>query len=341
MWGGGICVGIIPALLGGSAICQAASFDCSTARRPQERVICANPALSDLDGKLGKLYQERRRTLGSSGQALLRTSQKSWLHFIALTCAVDGSGLPQDTAEVSAQERDAADCLTRAYNSRVGQLERVGRSEGPFVFNSVDLFAATLSPDAAGEGASARYSVSHVSYPQIDSPSTKAAAEFNSRVARQIVTAGDCGIGDYDLDYDLGLVTAGMVSLRWTDSTYCHGTPHGFGGSRAEIYVLGEFVRLASAADIFGPAQGWQAKLQDLLWKNLQDSGWRSPRDGEEAQIRSELLRENRWFISKDGLQVSFNSYDGGCYACTPPPVTAGWSEILPLLPSHSILRRH
>jgi uncharacterized protein len=86
--------------LGGSSF--AASFDCGHAALPREKMICSDPALSDLDSKLGRLYQERRELLSPHGAALLQTSERSWLQYTATVCPLvlpsgaDGQPQPKD-----------------------------------------------------------------------------------------------------------------------------------------------------------------------------------------------------------------------------------------------------
>ncbi len=81
-----------------------ASFDCSKAVRPVEKLICADEGLSELDGHVSALFS--RAVYASSAPEELRVSQRRWLR----------------------QERDGCTsktCLELSYRSRRLQLERI------------------------------------------------------------------------------------------------------------------------------------------------------------------------------------------------------------------------
>jgi uncharacterized protein len=102
------------ALVAGNA--SAASFDCKQARSPDEKAICANLALNDKDVRMALLYDINRKTLAMGGRGALQDAQWRWLR--------DRRGCGANRA-----------CLNRAYDRRLGELERsmerIYRS-GPF-----------------------------------------------------------------------------------------------------------------------------------------------------------------------------------------------------------------
>ncbi len=57
---------------------MAASFDCSKAASPAEKLICASPALSTLDEDLAQLYKQRLAASPADGKQL-RAEQRRWL----------------------------------------------------------------------------------------------------------------------------------------------------------------------------------------------------------------------------------------------------------------------
>lgn len=57
----------------------AASFDCAKASTHVENMICANPQLSDLDGRLGQLYTELKDSLTKVDKEALQKEQGAWL----------------------------------------------------------------------------------------------------------------------------------------------------------------------------------------------------------------------------------------------------------------------
>ena len=91
------------ALVAGSA--SAASFDCNQARSPDEKAICADLALNDKDVRMALLYDINRKTLAMGGRGALQDAQGRWLR--------DRRGCGPNRA-----------CLNRAYDRRLGELER-------------------------------------------------------------------------------------------------------------------------------------------------------------------------------------------------------------------------
>jgi hypothetical protein len=289
--------------------------------------------------------------LTPAGQLLLKMSQKSWLHYIGIVCPMAPFGtrqnpLPPDPSVryMVLQKREPVKCLTEVYKERLEQISQAGQALGPYIFNRVDQFAAAPSGDDTGGHMG--FFVAHVAYPQIDSPVTPAANKWNRKMVQQITTTGECREGDCcideedcEIDYKVGVVSHGVVSVRWDNYAYGHGLAHGMDETSVETYVIGTSLRPLTAADIFGTSKDWEGKLERLLWKKVQDSGWSYPPNLQSDEIQEDLLEDSRWFLNKDGLEVVFTSYDGGCYACTPPPVIASWNELLPLMSPDSVLR--
>lgn len=78
----------------------AASFDCAKAASAAEKTVCADRELSELDGKLGAAFKQALG--GAADKEKLKVAQRAWL-----------------------KQRDAcpdAACLTRLYQSRLGEL---------------------------------------------------------------------------------------------------------------------------------------------------------------------------------------------------------------------------
>lgn len=65
---------------------QGASFDCSKATTNLEKQICNNPAISKLDEKIGKLYQEVLYKADEEQKQRLVAEQKHWLKHTRNTC---------------------------------------------------------------------------------------------------------------------------------------------------------------------------------------------------------------------------------------------------------------
>ena len=104
----------------------AASFDCAKAAAPVEKMICASPEVSALDGQLGALYGQAK-----SAEAV-RASQRDWLANVRNKCGT-------------------TDCLVQAYTARIADL----RNTAPVAAAACAVTSASLLGDwhnSSGEG---------------------------------------------------------------------------------------------------------------------------------------------------------------------------------------------
>jgi uncharacterized protein len=308
-----------------------ASFDCHHAASPREQLICSDPELSTLDRRLAQIYREKRALLSPKGAELLKDSERSWLRFISTVCGPEANSQP-----------DQKDCLKQDYTDRLEDLGKVAQKVGSFVFNRIDLYAAEPSNDNTGSDPG--FYIQHVSYPQIDNASSPELIAWNRQNVLSLSNDSYCDSdpNDYSIDYELGIANAHIISVQWSHSTYCHGTPHGFWTVNVWNTVLSSHPRPLTESDLFGPGAAWEKPLQERLWRQLLESGWRPPENQSEDDIKSQLedefVRPNKWFFTDSGLRISFNADDGGCSACTPQPITLPWAELKPLLSKHSIV---
>lgn len=311
---------LLGCLLLAPASTKAASFDCARATLAREKTICAIPELSALDDRLGQLYAERKARLSAKGKDMLATSQKSWLRFVSVICTAT-----ERTAALG-EFWTPAKCLKSAYESRLEELEQVGVTLGPFMFTRIDAYKASPADDTTG---SFPGSVTvHAAYPRIDAPDTPITRAWN---ARMVVTPAsgddDC---DIDTDYHLNHASPRLISVTKSNFMYCHGAPHGYGGSAVLNIVLGSPLRDVTADDLLRP--GWQAHLDDLAWRELQAQGWEPQDQTAKAAILDAVKTPSRWVFTPEGLSVSFNPYEGGCYICQPAPITLRWDALAPVL---------
>ena len=94
----------------------AASFDCATATARDERAVCVNRELSDLDVRMATLYEVLTHLVAMGQRGQLQDQQKAFLAFRA-TCG----------GRVS--------CIRGAYRNRIAQLEtglQAIYARGPF-----------------------------------------------------------------------------------------------------------------------------------------------------------------------------------------------------------------
>ena len=308
------------------------SFSCAHATASQDQAICSDQALSALDGRLAQLYRERRALLSPQGAKLLQDSQREWLRFITVVCPPTPPAIPAG--------RDQKGCLKRQYTERLADLHQAAQRIGPYLFNNVSHYAAQPAQDATG--ALTGFVVQTVSFPQIDNADSAERVAWNLKNLRTLPRETDCGDGgDEAIGYEIGYANARLISVAWSDWTYCHGTAHGFGDVTVENTVLSPHLRPLVAQDVFGPGTSWVAPLQDRFWAALLQSGWKPPENQAEdikSQLEAKFIDPEQWLFTADGLNISFSAYEGGRYTCTPQPLTLHWSELKPLFTNGSVV---
>jgi len=104
-------------LLGASA-----SFDCRQASTQTEKMICANPELSDADGRLGKTFKKLQTSLPKSQLTQLQQEQREWL-------------TQRDQYLLEECWKDTA-CAVQFYEERIAELE-TKMSVGDKVYGTV------------------------------------------------------------------------------------------------------------------------------------------------------------------------------------------------------------
>ncbi len=95
------------ALRAASVAAGAPSFDCTKARTPDEKAICADPALSALDAQLGVIYRRTMQRSNPGEAAALRATQLRWIQDRSRDCSADRA------------------CLQASLSARLGQLDSV------------------------------------------------------------------------------------------------------------------------------------------------------------------------------------------------------------------------
>lgn len=104
-------------LLLSSQATLAASFSCARARAPDEKAICADPGLSNLDSRLAGLIELDEGTVAMGQRGDLQNARAAWLKTRA-QCGADCA------------------CLHRRYEARLAEVighltERLCGEDGP------------------------------------------------------------------------------------------------------------------------------------------------------------------------------------------------------------------
>ncbi len=87
---------------------QAASFDCAKAAGSDERTICADRTLNDLDVQMATQYQFLRGLFAMGARGAMQDSQQAWL---------------------AKRQRCGGDsaCLLKSYRTRIAELDDIYR----------------------------------------------------------------------------------------------------------------------------------------------------------------------------------------------------------------------
>ncbi|WP_338523763.1 DUF3298 domain-containing protein [Pseudomonas batumici] len=301
-------------------IASAASFDCDKAHSPLEKAVCADPALSTLDSSIATSYNAAMQRLSSDGQTILRDGQRQWLHFVRDLCFV-----PQDASSVEF-------CLTQHYTDRLKDLSTAAVTIGPYLFSRSDYFSASTH-DKAGRP----YEI-HTGAPRIDAPLSPTIALWNSAMAKQTMHAdgSDCGPGHGD-EYSGAEVTyasANAISVRTTNEEYCHGTPHGHGGSAGLTYMIEPHLHALEASDLFNMDTAWKDFLTGRSYEAIEKKA-----DG--AQVERKLVERaatdiRDWTLTQDGLLITIDPYAVLAYAFGTTEVIIPWRDLKPFLAPNS-----
>jgi uncharacterized protein YecT (DUF1311 family) len=308
---------------------SAASFDCAKAKSDMEITVCASPELSALDEQLAGTYTHAKGTLSADGQAMLTNTQRDWLRYVKRVCF-----------EGRSPQKDAFDenvCLGNELRRRVDQLGFVGLRVDGHVLTRVDLYDATpakVYPDTVGF---AGFVVRHVGYPRIDAPPSAEIIEWNNAQAKALPELSDDNDTDYDIDYKVGCAGGRILGLRVETSEYAHGTPHGDWSAETSHAVFAPEIREMTPDDLFVPNADWENKLPDMFWQ-VYLGGGRVIKDRPEIEpaVREAAAEPGKWLLTADGLQIAFDAYETGCYACNPGPLTVPWATLKPLLKSNT-----
>lgn len=160
----GVPAAIVALLLvwgSGSAKADGPSFDCAAAKAPIERLICADPALSQADADMAKAYQALRQTLDARGRTDLLQAQRRWLQSRFTDCKIPASGeipAPDSAARAAclkglyaARGKDLTDALTAGAAKAANDASSIPAASG----NQPAASSSPLAPSANPTGSPA------------------------------------------------------------------------------------------------------------------------------------------------------------------------------------------
>jgi len=168
---------------GTCSLSNAASFDCAKASTVQEKIICANPALSALDEKLAQTYKSAQASSADPDQ--LKNEQRTWL---------------KETKSCNAD----IECLERAYTARIGQL--TSQPQPALKQTASEATVASAPATAASEPTAGASETTAASAPVVQAPSVGlVSAEATPFWERAEVKYGAIALG----------VLLGLASVVW------------------------------------------------------------------------------------------------------------------------------
>lgn len=101
-----------------------AATDCAQAKRPAEQLICREEALTALEAQLDAAAKELDGMLNAERREKLAAAQRDWTRRRDEACPVAASDL-----KAPAKAKERAECLTRALEQRVAQVQADVKAE--------------------------------------------------------------------------------------------------------------------------------------------------------------------------------------------------------------------
>jgi len=191
---------------GGRAL--AASFNCARAATPTEVAICADPALSALDGQLGLAY-----TPQLAANPTVKQVERGWLALRNLACGGDAGCLASLTSAQLAWLRAGAPRPPAAIPTRVGACS----------LTSITRVGTRLAGVAGSSAVTETNGAVQISYDQI--PTIDASRRGDPALVCLVSVPRNCPAGD-----DRGKVY-GVANLRTLGAWALPDSEHSCGGA--------------------------------------------------------------------------------------------------------------
>jgi uncharacterized protein YecT (DUF1311 family) len=328
-------------LLLASGAAQAASFDCSKAKTPQEKAICASPELSKADEEMAAAYKDVLAAVPQEIAVEVREDQRQWLRWIAVECPAS-----ENTGE-SERRETLAECLLRNYRSRTEELQHMILREGgvTFISRSINL----TWPDAPGESPGSEevhgYGTMKATWPQSinDTAEWKAWNKAVEAAAQNLAAIPDgesspsgkwlekwAADGDFEVSATIGLVSQELVTASIGLEGMGHGAAHPNEAGIEFNWLLKE-KREIRPEDVFRKDSDWEKTIEARCAKELQqpDAGLY---DNWEKALPKVVLDSRNWELKGEGLTIDFPEYTVAPRVSPVGPVTIPWEDLKPLL---------
>jgi len=309
----------------------AASFDCSKAELPLDKLICATPELSAKDDEMSAKYEAALAILSPEGQGILRNGQRKWVKFVRTYCA-SRIGQPTD----SLGGGDSKQCLASEYGNRLDQLDSAALKLGNIVFSRVDEFQIVPSPADQEGGNRGHFGYCIRGYPRIDAPSSAEAKSWNEtwrKWADECASENsDTGINaDFEYTFDVHLAQNRLISISGDAIGYFH-------GAGQPILTLSGLWNIAlpslhplKAEDLFWSGSAWR---QMIIKRCIAALSERLPAEKmpDDNSWNDTCTDAQSWDMRPDKLSILIDLRNDFFWAAGVAEADIPWSDLKPFL---------
>ena len=320
----------VPVIVAGVALAcgsaRAASFDCTKAARPVEKVICGNGKLNAADDDMGRVYRQTLGRLPTSNFGLLRADQVQWLSWAQEVCRAN-EAVPATTV---------ANCMLPLYADRSKRLRVAVAQRGSVLFLTRTQYLAQpeeKGSDSAPPGDFPGYGTLQASWPMALS-SDAAWIAWNKAVETRVLLTAGAGENDdsrqtplqaavwsgklaeaqdTQVDARVRSVEHGRTTSTVSSETMGHPAAHPSESSETFTWLLTER-RALQPGDVFATASAWQTAVAAACWKALstgEQKQWLYPEvNGPTAKPLLQVITDvHNWTLEADALHISYPEY--------------------------------
>jgi hypothetical protein len=292
--------------------------------------VCANQALSSLDGQIRETLVAEASSVSEAGADLLIRNQERWREAQRITCGIIDAEAQPDAGQQS--------CLESEFRSRAQDAESAVQQVGGYTFQRMELVDATPVTaeiaEASGLGEDAPPAISRdIRFPRIDGDQTPEIQHFNQLVAQQPQFRLEDATNEV-VDYQIAYAGPEIISVRFNMSTDTLGAAHPNNSTKAVTVMMREG-RPLQESDVFRAGSGWEDFITTRSVRDITRQFSDYDFDPPERDVRESATKPHLWLVTERGLVILFPPYSfGGPYALGGADVTIPWSELRPYLNS-------
>jgi uncharacterized protein YecT (DUF1311 family) len=296
---------IATSLLAVLSATPASALDCSKAKTPVEKAICANSAASAADRSMADAYGRLAAGLSPDERKALLASQRAWLKLRGNTCQGDEGVIVSCLVKRTEQRSRYLAGLPETGPGSGSRLRPIFRQEsGPRLQYEIDVNAL-----------------------KFETPSLPGEKLFNARVDKLLAELPKNRPRDkaellYSAWLSLSMAYASPAFLSAHVATYeFSGGAHG-NSATSNINIDAASGKLATFADLF--ASGAQSEFEESCWtqfvKQKADKGPDETISADDAKtyratIKQSVAALESWSFSADKASIGFDPYALGAYA--------------------------